>query len=79
MFTILKAMTRILAPILTFTAEEVWSALPAWKGKEASIHLTQFPKVNNQYLNADLGERWKAMIDAKAEISRLLSRRVKKK
>jgi isoleucyl-tRNA synthetase len=79
MFTILKAMTRLLAPILTFTAEEVWAALPAWKGKEASIHLTQFPQVKEQCFNADLGERWKVMIDAKAEISKAIEQARKEK
>jgi isoleucyl-tRNA synthetase len=79
MFTILKAMTRLLAPILTFTAEEVWAALPAWKGKEASIHLTQFPQVNEQCFNVDLGERWKVMIDAKAEISKAIEQARKEK
>ena len=78
-FTILKAMTRLLAPILTFTAEEVWAALPAWKGKEASIHLTQFPQVNEQCFNVDLGERWKVMIDAKAEISKAIEQARKEK
>jgi isoleucyl-tRNA synthetase len=79
MFTILKAMTQFLAPILTFTAEEVWAAMPAWKGKEASVHLTQFPQVNDQYFNADLGERWKAMTDAKAEIAKAIERARKEK
>jgi isoleucyl-tRNA synthetase len=79
MLTILKAMTRLLAPILTFTAEEVWAALPAWKGKEASIHLTQFPQVNDKYLNAGIGERWKTMIDAKAEIAKAIEQARKEK
>lgn len=79
MFTILKAMTRLLAPILTFTAEEVWAALPAWQGKEASIHMAQFPQVKNQYYNADLGERWKTMIDAKAEIAKAIEQARKEK
>ena len=72
-------MTQLLAPILTFTAEEVWAALPARNGKEASVHLTQFPQVNDQYFNADLGERWKAMIDAKAEISKAIEQARKEK
>lgn len=72
MFTILKAMTRLLAPILTFTAEEIWLAMPKWEGKEDSVHMTQFPQVNEQYFDADLGERWKAMIDAKAEIAKAI-------
>ncbi len=79
MFIILNAMTRLLAPILTFTAEEVWAALPAWKGKEASVHLAQFPQVDKQYVNASLGERWKVMIDAKSEIAKAIEQARKEK
>jgi isoleucyl-tRNA synthetase len=79
MITILKAMTQFLAPILTFTAEEVWAAMPAWQGKEASVHLNQFPQVNGQYFNAGLGERWKVMIDAKAEIAKAIEQARKEK
>jgi isoleucyl-tRNA synthetase len=79
MFAILKAMTLLLAPILTFTAEEVWSAMPSWSGKEESVHLAQFPLVNEKYLKADLGERWKAMIDAKSEIAKAVEQARKEK
>lgn len=79
MFIILDSMTRLLAPILTFTAEEVWSAMPAWNNKEESIHLTQFPKVNEKYFNAELGDSWKAMIDAKAEIAKAVEQARKEK
>jgi isoleucyl-tRNA synthetase len=79
MFTILKAMTQLLAPILTFTAEEVWAALPRWEGKEVSVHMTQFPQLNNQYFNAELGERWKTMIEAKAEITKAIEQARKEK
>jgi isoleucyl-tRNA synthetase len=79
MFAILKTMTQLLAPILTFTGEEVWAALPGWKGKALSVHLTQFPQVNDQCLNADLGERWKAMIEAKAEIAKAIEEARKEK
>jgi isoleucyl-tRNA synthetase len=79
MFIILNAMTRLLAPILTFTAEEVWAVLPPRREKEASVHLAQFPRVNEQYFNAELGERWKAMIDAKAEIAKAIEQARKEK
>jgi isoleucyl-tRNA synthetase len=79
MFIILKAMTKLLAPILTFTTEEVWTALPAWQGKEESVHLAQFPQANEKYFNADLGELWKAMIDAKGEISKAVEQARKEK
>jgi isoleucyl-tRNA synthetase len=79
MFIILDSMTRLLAPVLTFTSEEVWSAMPSWSKKEESIHLAQFPPVNEKYLNTELGERWKAMIDAKAEISKAVEQARKEK
>ena len=79
MFTILTAMTRLLAPILTFTAEEVWAALPGWQEKEESVHLAQFPEVNTRFFNEELGERWRVMIDAKAEIAKAIEQARKEK
>ena len=38
-----EALSRLLAPIMSFTCEEVWSYLPAVKGRLESVHLTQFP------------------------------------
>jgi isoleucyl-tRNA synthetase len=34
---------RLVAPILSFTADEVWDYLPVVEGREASVHLAQFP------------------------------------
>jgi len=79
MFTILNAMTRLLAPILTFTSEEVWAAMPDWADKEESVHLAQFPEVSDTFFNADLGERWKTMIDAKSEIAKAIEQARKEK
>jgi isoleucyl-tRNA synthetase len=79
MFIILNAMTRLLAPILTFTSEEVWSAMPSWNNKEEIVHLAQFPRISDKYFNAELGERWKAMIDAKSEIAKAVEHARKEK
>jgi len=38
-----EALVRLLAPILSFTADEVWRFLPPLAGREASIHLALFP------------------------------------
>lgn len=58
LFQILHALVRLMAPILSFTAEEVWQALPAFEGKEASVFLNDLPKPNPKWTNADLSERW---------------------
>jgi len=41
---ICEAMVRLLAPILSFTCEEVWQHLPKMPGRVASVHLAEFSK-----------------------------------
>jgi len=72
MYRILDAMVRLLAPILTFTAEEMWVALPEYAGKEKSVHLTQLPAVDEHCLNPEVAERWKNMIAVRGEISKVI-------
>jgi isoleucyl-tRNA synthetase len=44
LWKITEALVRLVAPILTFTADEVWEYLPKMEGREASVHLALFPK-----------------------------------
>ena len=47
LWRIVEAMVRLLAPILTFTCEEVWQYLPKVAGRPQSVHLTQFPETKD--------------------------------
>ena len=38
-----EALARLLAPVMSFTADEVWPYLPAVKGRAESVHLELFP------------------------------------
>ncbi|WP_158822602.1 isoleucine--tRNA ligase [Granulicella sp. S156] len=40
---IAEALTRLIAPILSFTADEVWEHLPKVEDRAASVHLALFP------------------------------------
>ncbi len=51
LWTITEALTRLLAPILSFTADEVWEYLPEVAGREASVHLALFPKPEEIFPN----------------------------
>ncbi|HZI93127.1 MAG TPA: isoleucine--tRNA ligase, partial [Patescibacteria group bacterium] len=43
-YLIAHAVCRLMAPILPFTAEEIWETLPRAKGDPESVHLALFPK-----------------------------------
>ena len=38
-----EALVRLLAPIMSFTCEEIWPYLPKVATREESVHLAQFP------------------------------------
>jgi isoleucyl-tRNA synthetase len=40
-----EALVRMLAPIMSFTCEELWPYLPKTATREESVHLAQFPAV----------------------------------
>ncbi|PIV82209.1 isoleucine--tRNA ligase, partial [bacterium CG17_big_fil_post_rev_8_21_14_2_50_64_8] len=43
LFTVLDATTRLLAPFIPFTAEELFRGLTTWREPEGSVHLADFP------------------------------------
>ncbi|MEM7739780.1 MAG: isoleucine--tRNA ligase [Pseudomonadota bacterium] len=56
---LLDSMTRLLAPICPFTAEEVYDHFPTGMGdREASVHLLLFSEVPDNYRDEELNKRW---------------------
>jgi isoleucyl-tRNA synthetase len=62
-----EALARLVAPILSFTADEVWEYLPEVEGREASVHLAQFPAPAEVFSEdpAPLIEEWKSIFDVR--------------
>ena len=61
LYELLQAITRLMAPILTFTAEEVWQSMPAsWRpeAERASILLSRFPVADSALRDDELADRW---------------------
>ena len=70
---VLDALVRLMAPILTFTAEEVWDHLPgAREARAPSVHLTDFPAVEAVWLDAGLEARWEILLRVRGEVARAL-------
>jgi len=69
---ILKTLVRLMAPILSFTADEVWSCLSASDKEAESVHLTQLPVFDPSLLDDELDQRWKILLDLRAEVTKAL-------
>jgi len=63
LYEILKVLTAIIAPVLSFTAEEVNSFIPGEKPE--SVFLSSWPKVRNDYIKNDLNNTWKFILDVR--------------
>jgi len=71
---ITEALVRLVAPILSFTADEVWEHLPAVDGREASVHLALFPKPDEIFSEnpAPLLAEWEKLFAVRDEALRVL-------
>ena len=56
------ALVRWMAPILTFTSDEVWSHIPG-RGKPESVHLVTFPEERGEWLNERLSADWERLLE----------------
>ncbi len=72
LFEVLDAMVRLTAPVLTFTAEEIWSHIPGYEGKTASVHLASFPEVKDEWFDEALSARYERLISIRGEVSKAL-------
>ncbi|OGP80518.1 MAG: isoleucine--tRNA ligase [Deltaproteobacteria bacterium RBG_16_49_23] len=79
LYEILKGLTGLMAPILSFTAEEVWQYLPGGAGKQESVHLTEFPAIQNECLDEALNERWDRIWEIRTVVMKALEEARKEK
>jgi isoleucyl-tRNA synthetase len=65
------ALTKLMAPILSFTAEEIWRMLPpsiVGGGAVSSIHLAVFPEADQRWDDAPLKERWEELLKMRTAV-----------
>ena len=68
------ALVRLLAPLTSFTSEEVWSFLPQEQGRRASVHMSEFPhprevtgEVPGDFDAAKLAADWDVLLNIRGE------------
>jgi isoleucyl-tRNA synthetase len=68
---ILDVMVRLMAPILSFTADEIWQYRNR-SDKFSSVHTSQFIPVKEEYRDKALNERWEKIIRLRKEVTKAL-------
>jgi isoleucyl-tRNA synthetase len=70
MYHIVDALVRILAPLIPYTADEIYSHLPGRRVE--SVHLLQLQEPRPQWADSELEERWKHLLAIRGAALKLL-------
>ncbi|MDR4506405.1 MAG: isoleucine--tRNA ligase [Candidatus Scalindua sp.] len=71
LYRINSVLVRLLAPILVYTAEEVWMEMSS---ESTSVHLADWPEVNEKYIDEELDKRWDKIIKIRSDVARELEK-----
>ena len=70
LYQILTAVLKLMAPVLSFTAEEAWWHLP--QRASETIHLESFPEIDPTLQDDDLNQRWQTILGIRSDVTRAL-------
>ncbi len=72
LFKMLVTFTKVLAPILAFTCEEIWSYIPEPIRDKKSVHLAAWPEPNEKYINPEIEGVWNKIFRIRGEVAKAL-------
>ncbi len=85
LYRIVSDMTRLIAPILSFTAEEIWKYVPQYRERAGiqsaeagaqhdapSIFLAGFPEADDKCIDLELEKKWARLIAIRDEANKAL-------
>ncbi len=72
LYAVVSAMTRLVAPLLAFTGEEIWQAMPHRASDDArSVFLNPLPEYKEEY-EFDGAEKWEKLFDLRDDVMKAL-------
>jgi len=79
LFNIAYSMARLLAPVMSFTAEEIYQAIPNFSDKKESVFLEELPAFDKNLYNEDLMNKIAELRKVKDEVQKELEKMRKEK
>lgn len=71
---ILVGLVKVLAPIMTFTTEEIYTYLPEVDKKYKTIQAEKWPEIKKRYINDELEKDWLVLFEMRDEVTKALER-----
>ncbi len=73
MYFVLSGLVRLLAPILAFTAEEMWQAIPHRSGdNRQSVFLNEMPSYDEALCFPEVFEKWNRLFEMRDDVMKAL-------
>lgn len=72
MAVILDTLVKIMAPVLPFTAEEIYDHMPPGKDRKESVHMEAMAKADPQWQDKDLAYKWTRILALRSEVTKAL-------
>lgn len=72
LYELLESLVVLVAPVLTFSSEEVWQHMPKRADLPFSVQLAAWPAAKPQYLNAELETKWDKLLELRSEVTKAL-------
>ena len=72
LYMIINDLTRLIAPVLSFTAEEIWQALNTFNYQEESVFLVNWPEVNHNFVQSELEQKWEKLLSIRKDVLKAL-------
>jgi isoleucyl-tRNA synthetase len=69
-YVVADGLARLIAPVLSITAEEIWQRLPG--PRESSVHLALFPADSGAWRDEALDARWRVLLDVRGVVNQAL-------
>ena len=79
MFRILHQLVKLVAPVFSYTSEEVWREMPAFRGKVESVHMTEFDQTEKQWLTEAEMSDWIKLANYREQVLKLMEEARQKK
>ncbi|MBC8389965.1 MAG: class I tRNA ligase family protein [Actinobacteria bacterium] len=72
LYQIINDLVKLIAPVLSFTAEEIWQYLREIEKGEESVFLAPWPEVNENNIDEGLEKKWENILKIRKDVLKAL-------